>query len=85
MFQAAGLVNVSITPETAIYRSFSASRAFMWDQVALIGRERGVADEASIEGWLADLARHDEEGRFFAACTAFRVTGRRRAVAYHGE
>jgi SAM-dependent methyltransferase len=85
LFHSAGLLDISVTPETAIYRNFAVTRSFMWDQVALIGRERGAADAARIDAWLGDLARRDEDGTFFAACTAFRVTGRVPAVPYDGE
>ena len=85
LFRTAGLEDITVTPEPVIYRNFTATRSFMWDQAARIGVERGVATEAESAAWLADLARRDEDGTFFAACTVFRVTGRAPAVAYDRE
>lgn len=77
MLRSAGLYDVTVLPESTVYRSFAATRVYIWDQVAQIGVDSGAATASEVEQWLGDLAERDRAGLFFASCTSFRMVGRK--------
>jgi ubiquinone/menaquinone biosynthesis C-methylase UbiE len=75
-FALAGLVDVQVQPETLVLRQFElADQVLDLVQTAHAARESGLASEAAVQGWLAEMAERDRRRDFFSSFTAFIVSG----------
>jgi phage gp46-like protein len=78
LFREAGLTEIVVEPVPVLLTDLSQANAVLalQDTVGRAGAA-GVVSEAEGAEWLDDLRTASEQGRFFAAITAFIVIGRK--------
>jgi ubiquinone/menaquinone biosynthesis C-methylase UbiE len=78
LFVDAGLVELAVVPVTAVLTEFAPATAVLHlREAADVAVAIGTVPAAQAAGWIEELERADQEGRFFSAMTGFIVAGTR--------
>lgn len=74
-FAACGLTDISVTPHTVTLHLEFAE--LLWGGHLTRAQQSGVVTPTEVKAWWTDLHHAHDQGRFFAALTAFIVAGTR--------